>query len=214
MTVPGWHTFGWTAVLLLVTLGLRAQQSLPVYLEGELGGSRFSQASVRSVFPAGAAFRLGAAFALTDEERLRLRPQGGVTFFSNQLDENVAEQLLIIKAGVQVSYDAYFVGRTTFFPYVSLDYNWVTNFDMESYGEDDVSYSENYLRGNGLSQEVGLRVQVGEWYVKAGCEFFKPRLRVQRSLINDDLESGYITPPSHAFSLHTVNISVGFSIRP
>ena len=214
MTVPGRHTFGWIVVLLFAVLSLRAQQSVPVYLEGEIGGRLFSNASIRSVFPAGAAFRLGAALALADEGRLRLRPQGGVTFFSNQIDEDITEQLLVVKGGMEVSYDAYFVGRTTFFPYAALDYNWVFNFDMESYGEDDVSYSENYLRGNGLSQEVGLRVQVGEWYVKAGYEFFKPRLRVQRSLINDDLESGYVTPSSHVFLLNTVNISVGFSIQP
>ena len=85
---------------------------------------------------------------------------------------------------------------------------------MESYGEDDVSYSENYLRGTGISEEVGLRVQVSDWYVKAGYELFRPRLRVRQSIVDDDLTSGYVTPPSHPFRFNTVNISIGFSIRP
>ena len=214
MTGPLLKKLGWTAVWLAAALGLRAQQSMPVYLEGEIGVERFADAAVRSVFPAGAAFQLGPSFALANEGRLRLRPQGGVVFFSNQIDENITEQLLNVKAGVQVSYDAYFIGRTTFFPYVALDYNWVSNFDMESYGDDDVSYSENYLRGRGLSQAVGLRVQRGEWYIKAGYVWFRPRLRVQQALVDDDLASGYITPSSHVFSLNTVVISIGFSIRP
>ncbi len=204
----------WVALLLLAVLPLRGQQSVPVYLEGEFGVDRFGDASVRSVFPAGAAFRLGAAFALADQGRLRLRPQGGVKFFGNKIDEEVTEQLLIIKGGIQVSYDAFFLGQTTFFPYLGIDYNWVSNFDMESYGEEDVSYSENYLRGTGMSQEIGLRVQIREWYVKAGYELFRPRLRVRRSIVDDDLTSGYLTPSSHAFPFNTVNISLGFSIRP
>lgn len=204
----------WMILFSLAVLPLRGQQSIPVYLEGEIGVDRFGDGDVRSVFPAGAAFRLGAAFALADQERLRLRPQGGVKFFGNTIDEEVTEQLLIIKGGVQVSYDAFFLGRTTFFPYLAVDYNWVSNFDMESYGEDDVSYSENYLRGTGISEEVGLRVQVSDWYVKAGYELFRPRLRVRQSIVDDDLTSGYVTPPSHPFRFNTVNISIGFSIRP
>lgn len=214
MSVPVLRKVGWMALFSLATLHLYGQRSVPVYLEGEFGIDRFTDASVRSVFPAGAAFGLGAAFALTDQERLRLRPQGGVTFFGNKIDDQITEQLLIIKAGIQVSYDALFFGQTTFFPYLSVDYNWVSNFDMENYGEDDVSYSENYLRGTGISQEIGLRVQIREWYVKAGYELFRPRLRVRRAIQDDDLTSGYLTPSSHVFPFNTVNISLGFSIRP
>lgn len=214
MRGPVLRTAGWTILCWLAALHLHAQRSVPVFLEGEFGIDRFSDASVRSVFPAGAAFRLGAAFALGDQERLRLRPQGGVTFFGNKIDEEVTEQLLVIKAGVQVSYDAFFLGRTTFFPYLGVDYNWVSNFDMESYGEDEVSYSKSYLHGTGISQEVGVRVQVGEWYAKVGYALFRPRLRVRRSIIDDDLSSGYRTPSSHVFSFNSFNISVGFSIRP
>lgn len=205
---------GWIGAVLLATLPLHAQQKVPVYLEGEFGIDRFSDASVRSVFPAGAAIRLGAAFALTDAERLRLRPQGGVQFFGNKIDEEITEQLLIVKGGVQVSYDVFFVGQATFFPYLAVDYNWVSNFDMESYDEEDATYSENYLHGNGPSQEAGLRVQIREWYIKVGYEWFNPRLRVRRSIIEDDLVAGFLTPSSHSFRFNSLNVSLGFSIRP
>lgn len=204
----------WIILLLSTAMRLHAQRSVPIYLEGELGIDRFHDSSVRAVFPAGAAFRVGAAFALAEQERLRLRPQVGVIFFGNKIDEEITEQLLIIKGGVQVSYDAFFVGRTTFFPYLDIDYNWVSNFDMESYGEDNVSYSENYLRGTGMSHEIGFRVQRNEWYVKAGYEFFKPRLRIRRSIMDEDLTSGYLTPSSHTFPFNAFHISLGFSIRP
>ncbi|GGC17795.1 hypothetical protein GCM10011386_07160 [Parapedobacter defluvii] len=205
---------GWIGILLLASLRLNAQQEVPVYLEGEFGVDRFGEASIRSVFPAGAVIRLGAAFALADQGRLRLRPQGGVKYFGNKIDEEITEQLLVIKAGVQASYDVFFIGQATFFPYLGVDYNWVSNFDMEDYGEEDATYSENYLRGSGMSQEIGLRVQIREWYVKAGYELFRPRLRAKRSIIEDDLAGGYLTPSSHAFRFNTLNISIGFSIQP
>ncbi|PPL03528.1 hypothetical protein [Parapedobacter indicus] len=214
MMAPVLRKSGWMGVLLLAALELHAQRSLPVYLEGEFGVERFGDASVRSVFPTGAALRLGAAFALADQGRLRLRPQGGVTFYGNKINEEVTEQLLFVKGGMQVSYDAFFLGRMTFFPYLGIDYNWVSNFDMESYDGEEATYSENYLHGTGISQEIGLRVQISEWYVKAGYGLFRSQLRVRRSILDNDLTSGYVTPPSHSFQFDTINISVGFSIRP
>lgn len=200
---------------MLSGLELPAQEKFPVFLEAEVGVDRFAASAMHSVFPAGANLKLGPVFAFADEKRLRLRPHAGVKFFFNEIDDWVTEQLLVVKLGGQVSYDMFYVGQTTFFPYLAADFNWVANYDAESEGDGDdadVTYSDSYLRGSGFSQEVGLRVQVREWYVKVGYEFFNPRLKVKKGLIEDDLASGYITPRSHQFDFNSFNITVGATL--
>lgn len=208
---------GWGLALIGVLLSLaqlRAQERKPVFFEGEVGMERLNAGAVRSVFPMGGTIRLGPAFMFANEGRLRLRPQLGMKLFANRIDENITEQLLFVKLGGQVSYDLFYVGQTTFFPYVSTEFNWVSNYDAESYGDEDTSFSERYLHGNGLSYEFGMRVQVRNWFVKMGYEYFNPNMRIRDALLEDDLSSGYDTPRSHPFRFNTLNISVGFSIIP
>lgn len=212
--MKGWKSYFIAATGLLLGLSpLQAQDSMPVLLEGEVGVERLGNADVHSVFPVGANLRLGVAFLMANEGRLRVRPQAGVKLFYNEIEEGLTEQLLTIKLGGQLSYDLFYIGQTTFFPYAALEFNWVSNFDAENY-DDNVSYSDRYLRGSGFSQEVGLRVQIKEVVVKAGFEVFNPHLRVRRSIIADDLAAGYITPESHPFRLNALNIAIGFSLWP
>lgn len=197
---------------------LHAQESErhPVFFEVEIGVERFGDAAVRSVFPAGFNFKAGPTFALGEEWRLRLRPHVGVKFFFNELGEGITEHLRMIKLGGQASYDLFYIRNTTFFPYLSVDFNWLANYDAESVGGlDDLEntvFSDNYLSGSGFSPEVGMRVQFGEWYVKLGYELFNPRLKVRKSIIDEDLASGYVTPVSHQFNFNAINISVGATL--
>jgi hypothetical protein len=215
MSVFNLYRMGWIGLLLSATT-LSAQEKLPVSLDVEAGVERFGSSSMRSVFPAGGNLKIGPVFALTDEWRLRLRPQAGFKMFFNEIDEWVTEQLLIIKVGGQVSYDVFYVGQVTFFPYLAADFNWVTNFDAESDGgsgeDESITYSDSYLKGSGFSEELGLRVQMPKWYVKMGYEFFNPRLKARRSIIEEDLASGYLTPKSHTFNFSTFNITIGATL--
>ena len=209
------YGIGWVGLLLSVTT-LSAQEKLPVFLELEAGVERFGGSTMHSVFPTGMNLKAGPVFALANEQRLRLRPQAGVKLFFNEIDEWVTEQLLVTKLGGQVSYDVFYLGQVTFFPYLAADFNWVSNYDAESDGgsgeDESITYSDSYLKGSGFSKEVGLRVQVHGWYVKMGYEFFKPRLKARRNIIADDLASGYLTPKSHPFNFNTVNISIGTTL--
>ncbi|MGV3761926.1 hypothetical protein [Parapedobacter sp.] len=205
---------GWMMLVLSVS-NLPAQErpeKFPVLLDAEVGVDRFTASTMHSIFPVGANLKLGPVFAFGDQWRFRMRPHAGVTFFSNEIDDWVTEQLLIVELGGQVSYDAFYFGQATFFPYVAADFNWVGNFDAEQEGDGDdtdVTYSDSYLRGTGFSQEMGLRIQVREWYVKLGYEFFRPRLKIQKEIIEDDLASGYITPRTHRFNFNSFNMTVG-----
>ncbi len=202
---------GWVVLMLSVS-GVSAQEKFPVFLDAEVGGVRFTEPAMHSVFPVGASLKVGPVFAFGDQWRFRLRPHAGVTFFSNKIDDWITEQLLVVKLGGQVSYDAFYLGQATFFPYLAGDFNWVANFDAEEEGDGDdtnVTYSDSYLKGTGFSQEVGLRVQVREWYVKLGYEFFRPRLKIRKDMIEDDLASGYRTPRNHRFHFNSFNITVG-----
>ena len=191
-------------------------EKFPVLLDAEIGAERFTSSSIHSVFPVGGGLEAGPVFAFGDEWRFRVRPQAGVTFFSNTIDEWVTEQLLVVKVGGQLSYDLFYAGQVTFFPYVGADFNWVSNFDAEEVGEGDdtsIEYSDSYLKGNGFSPEAGVRVQMRSWYVKAGYTFFSPRLKVRRDVIDDDLASGYLTPGSHRFNFNSFHIAVGVMLN-
>lgn len=190
---------------------LHAQEErIPIFYELEGGVAWFPDNGVRSVFPAGLTLKTGPSFALGNDARLRLRPQAGVKIFIKQEDSNLMEYLRILKLGGEVSYDAHYAGGITFFPYLSIDYNWVANYDAENAGTDqEVIYSENYIRGSGISQELGLKVQYRQFYIKGGYEFFRPVLRIRRSILEEDLAGGYLTPVSHRFDFNAFNISVG-----
>lgn len=198
--------------LVLLAGNLSAQEKFPVLLDAEVGAERFASSSMHSVFPVGASLKLGPVFGFGDQWRFRLRPHAGVTFFSNKIDDWVTEQLLMVKLGGQLSYDLLYVGSVTFFPYLAADFNWVANFDAEEEGDggdSNITYTDSYLKGNGFSQEVGVRVQMRDWYVKLGYAFFNPRLKVRSDVIEDDQASGYLTPPSHRFNFNSFNITVG-----
>ncbi|MGK6349695.1 hypothetical protein [Parapedobacter sp. DT-150] len=202
--------------LSLSATALFAQDDLRVLWELEGGVSRFSDGEVNKVFPVGIHVSAGPVFALADQGRLRLRPHAGAKFFFNELDEWTTEHLRFLRLGGQVSYDAFYIGQTTFFPYAAADFNWVANYDAESDGgsgdDENVSFSDSYLRGAGFSQAIGLRVQYREMYIKLGYEFFDTRLRVRKSIIDEDLAAGYITPISHPFNFNTINLSVGLTV--
>ncbi|MFC3199263.1 hypothetical protein ACFOET_16685 [Parapedobacter deserti] len=207
---------GW--ILFFPFAELVAQSRLPVLLELEGGIEWLGNTSVRRVFPAGGSLKLGPVFAMADQGRLRLRPQAGFKLFFNELDEWTTEHLRMIRLGGQVSYDLFYVGHTTFFPYAAADFNWVANYDAESDGStgdaENTTFSDSYLKGSGFSTEVGMRIQYREFYIKLGYEVLNPRLRVKGYLIDEDLEAGYMTPPSHLFNFNAVNLSVGITIGP
>jgi len=209
----GWLALVW---LLLLSTELSAQERLPVLFELEAGIERLDAGAVRAVFPAGGSLKIGAVFAVADQGRLRLRPNAGVKVFFNELDEWTTEHLRLIRLGGQVSYDLFFVGQTTFFPYVAADFNWVANYDAESDGgsgdDEQISFSEHYLRGTGFSQEVGVRAQYREFYVKLGYEIFNPRLKIRSAIVEEDLAAGYRTPRSHPFNFNTLNLSIGVTV--
>ncbi|SKB47633.1 hypothetical protein SAMN05660226_01544 [Parapedobacter luteus] len=209
------YRIGWAWLLFFIS-ELSAQEKSPVFLELEGGVERFSDAPLRSVFPGGINLTLGPAFSVADQGRLRLRPQTGIKLFFNELDEWTTEHLRVIRLGGQASYDAFFVGQTTFFPYFAIDFNWVANYDAESAAAGDgerVSFSDNYLKGSGISQALGLRMQYREFYVKLGYEFFYPRLKVEKKVMNDDVAAGYITPTSYPFNFNVINLSLGIILE-
>lgn len=191
------------------------EKPLETFFELEAGYSGLVDRDVRSVFRGGAQLLVGVDLAFGPQNRYRFRPQAGVVFFINQQGEFFQERLRIIKTGGQFSYDAYFIGQTTFFPYVSLDYNFVNNYDWESDGVDfdgnhqNVRYSDSYLRGRGLSTELGLKIQYRNFYTKLGYQFFQPTLRVRDSIVEEELWLGYRTPGSHQFNLNSFNVTVG-----
>ncbi len=214
-------------VALALALGSRAvaQEDLPrtaAYLELEGGAAMFQSSSMRSDFPVGLQMALGVEFATGNDLRVRLRPQAGLRFFSKYIEQNTNEHFRILRLGGTISYDAYFMGQTSFFPYVSMNYNWVSNYDAETVGYDsegqpNIVYSDSFIKGGGFSTELGLKVQYRRFYVKGGFDLFKPILRVQ--FVEEDEQSMQgegdrqvfiVRHQREPFNLNAFNLSIGY----
>lgn len=203
-------------VLLLAGKRLAAQEELPriafnVELEGGL--SVFHAKSMRADFPVGLMLDLGTELSTGQDLRVRLRPQVGVRFFSHDIERNVDEQFRQIRVGGTFSYDAYFRGQTSFFPFVSLNYNWVDNYDAETVGHDsegrpNVITSDSFIKGSGLSTTLGLKIQHQRFFVRGGYELFTPLLNVRYAEEVEQVVQHYYRRES--FDLSAFKLSIGY----
>ncbi len=200
-----------------------SQEDLPrmaVNMELEGGASMFQAKTLRSDFPAGLMLDLGAELSTGRDLRLRLRPQVGIRFFSRNIERNVDEQFRQIRLGGTFSYDAYFRGQTSFFPFVSFNYNWVNNYDAETVGHDsegrpNIITSDSFIKGSGLSTAFGVKVQYQRFFIRGGYEIFRPilRERYEEEIELPEPDSGTVTEvrfQRRTFDLSAFNLSIGY----
>lgn len=212
-----------TVCLLAGQRSVAQEEDLPrmaANLEMEGGVSVFQAKSLRSVLPAGLMLDLGAELSTGRDLRLRLRPQVGVRFFSRDIESNIDEQFRQIRVGGTFSYDAYFRGQTSFFPFVSVNYNWVNNYDAETVGHDsegrpNIITSDSFIKGGGLSTAFGVKVQYQRFFVRGGYEIFNPilRERYEEEIELPEPDSGTVINVGYqrkAFDLSAFKLSVGY----
>lgn len=217
-------TLGLLAVMVLTGTCLFAQEEeLPrmgINLELEGGGVMFQSKSLRSDFPVGLMLDLGAELSTGRDLRVRLRPQVGVRFFSKDIGNNIDEQFRQIRMGSTFSYDAYFLKKTSFFPFVSVNYNWVNNYDAETVGYDsegrpNIITSDSFIKGHGLATAFGIKVQYQRFFVRGGYEVFTPILRQRQEIEVESPEpdGGTVIETFYqrkSFDLSAFNLSVGY----
>lgn len=215
---------GLLAVIVLAGLRLSAQEGeapkVGVNLELEGGGTMFQSKSLRSDFPVGLMLDLGAELAAGRDLRVRVRPQIGLRFFSKDIGNNIDEQFRQIRVGSTFSYDAYFLKQTSFFPFVSVDYNWVNNYDAETVGYDsegrpNIITSDSFIKGHGLVTTFGVKVQYQRFFVRGGYEVSTPILRERQEVEVESPEpDGETVTETHyqrkSFDLSAFNLSIGY----
>lgn len=215
---------GLLAVIVLAGLRLSAQEGeapkVGVNLELEGGGTLFQSKSLRSDFPVGLMLDLGAELAAGRDLRVRVRPQIGLRFFSKDIGNNIDEQFRQIRVGSTFSYDAYFLKQTSFFPFVSVDYNWVNNYDAETVGYDsegrpNIITSDSFIKGHGLVTTFGVKVQYQRFFVRGGYEVSTPILRERQEVEVESPEpDGETVTEAHyqrkSFDLSAFNLSIGY----
>lgn len=198
------------------------EEELPAvaaYLELEGGLAMFQSAGMRADFPLGFQLAFGAELATGRDLRIRLRPQLGVRFFTKDVEQDTNEHFRLFRVGSTFGYDAYFIGQTSFFPYVTVNYNWVNNYEAETTGYDwegnpTVVYSDSFIKGNGVSAELGLKVQIRSFFVKGGFDVFQPSLRVR---YEEEVEQPDRDRPilqtryrNESFNLNAFSLSIGY----
>lgn len=214
------------ALMLAIGTNVSAQEdevpSTAAYLELEGGLAMFQSSSLRRDFPIGLQLAFGTELATGRDLRVRLRPQVGVRFFSQPVEEDTNKHFRIFRLGMTFGYDTYFVGQTTFFPYLTLNYNWVNQYDAETIGYDSegratVVYSDSDIKGNGVSTELGLKIQYQRFYVKGGFDIFRPVLRVRYTEEVERIESddrlSIVLQTRHqreTFNLNAFSLSIGY----
>lgn len=209
------------AALLLAGGRAAAQEELPrlaVNVELEGGASVFSAKSMRSDFPVGLMLDLGTELSTGRDLRVRLRPQIGLRLFSQDIERNIDEQFRLIRVGGAFSYDAYFVGQLSFFPFVALNFNWVNNYDAETVGYDsegrpNIVTSDSFVKGRGVSTALGLKVQYQRFFARGSYDIFTPILNVRYAKEEEQIGGVQVVHYYYRrepFDLSAFNLSIGY----
>jgi hypothetical protein len=190
-----------------------------VKLDVGIGPSIPTATDVSSVYTAALNISAGPQIRVIKNKELYIQPVGGIKWYFKQIsDQNsLTENFRTWKAGLEFLY-RYSKKDISIFPLFRIDYNWCANYFSETYdyniatNTSSTAVSDNYLSGNGLSYEIGVKIKKDQYYLKLGYEFFTPVLNVNPKVIQEGLNDGFIVAPQHPFNFNTINIGLGIFI--
>jgi hypothetical protein len=186
----------------------------------EIGGAFPLGPDFKEVFGAGLNFSVGPKITMDKNNRLWVKPTGGVKWYFKEIEEqnSVTEHFRTWKAGVEVQYSIP-AGKTfTLFPLLRLDHNWCANYFSATYRtgfgpyDTEVERSEKFLTGKGFSADLGLKVAWDRWFAKLHYEHFQPTLNVNPVVMQESVNEGFVIDSQKDFKLSSLNLSVGTSL--
>lgn len=185
-----------------------------------VGAAATLNGETREILPFGWTFSLGADIPLLQFDKLKLRPAGGLKWYSKEVAEesSVNENFRTIKAGLQAEYLAFSARKISLSPILRADYNWSRNyFSKTSYNPwsdfATVSNSDYFLKGTGISADLGLKMNIDNYYIQLHYEYYKPELDVNPAIVETAKEQGVLLPSTHTYQFSSLNLLVGMNIN-
>jgi hypothetical protein len=199
--------------------GVSQLKNIKLFLEA--GAAIPANKDLNNVFTAGVNGAIGPVISVLDE-KLSIQPLGGMKWYFKQVKEenSLTEHFRTWKAGVSVSYTVVGFKGIQLSPLLRLDYNWSSNYYSETYdynvynGMSSIALSDKYLKGNGISYDIGMKIQRPNWYLKIDHEFFKPTLTVNEKLRSEAWNQGFFIPENYTYNLNSFNLTIGYQIIP
>jgi hypothetical protein len=189
-------------------------------IDADAGFASPANTELSDVFKGGLNASLGIKTAFFDN-KLWVRPVGGLKYYFKkvELSEPHREAFLTWKAGVELQYQVYTVGKFTISPILRADNNWSSSQFTKTGDEKNpdipsIQTTGKLLTGTGVSFSGGVMVvRSGDLYVKLNYEYYKPDLTVNPDYVSEMLAAGIIVPANKVYDCSSINLSVGVNLN-
>lgn len=189
-------------------------------IDVDAGFASPANTELSDVFKGGINASVGIKTAFFDN-KLWVRPVGGLKYYFKkvELSESHREAFRTWKAGVELQYQVYTVGKFTISPILRADNNWSSSQFTKLSDEKNpdipaIQTTSKLLTGTGFSFDAGVMlVRTGDLYVKLDYEYYKPDLKVNPDYVSEMLAAGVIVPDHKVYDCSSINVSVGVNLN-
>ena len=186
-----------------------------------IGGAYPLNKKTNNTFHLGINFILAGNLPALQFQKLNVKPAIGMKWYYKEIQEvnQVTEHLRTWKAGLQVEYDVVKLKTLQLSPIIKLDYNWTSNYFSETYYYDPwtntstTATTSKYLKGTGISCDVGLKGKFRQFFIQFNYEYYKPELNVHPDIISNAMNEGIIIAPRHRYNFNSLNLAAGISVN-
>ena len=208
------------SLLIAAPVILSAQLNRSLTADVEVGAAVITSNQVKKVYGAGMKLLAGPKVALNASENLWLRVHGGFQWHFKEIEEenSITDHLRIWKAGTQLEY-FFSTGRVHLAAVAGLNYNWCANYFSATYAYNpwtntsQTVTSDKFLKGTGLSADIGALVSFNNFFIKTGYEYLNPLLTVNPEIVKSASNEGLIIPEEYRYNLSSLYFHVGYTVN-
>jgi hypothetical protein len=189
-------------------------------LDVDAGFASPANTELSDVFKGGLNTAIGIKTAFFNN-KLWVRPVGGLKYYFKKVElaETHREAFRTWKAGLELQYQVYTIGKFTISPILRADKNWSSSqftriSDEKNENVTGIQTTGKILTGSGISFDAGVMlVRSGDLYVKLDYEYYKPDLKVNPDYVAEMQAAGRIMPDHKVYDCSSINLSVGVNLN-
>jgi hypothetical protein len=189
-------------------------------IDADAGFASPANTELSDVFKGGLNTSIGLKTAFFDN-KLWVRGVGGLKYYFKKVEmtEQQREAFRTWKAGVELQYQVYTLGKFAISPILRVDNNWSSSqftriSDEKNPDLPAIQTTGKILTGSGISFDAGVMlVRSGDLYVKLDYEYYKPDLKVNPDYVREMLAAGILMPDHKEFDCSSINLTVGVNLN-
>ena len=189
-------------------------------LDVDAGFASPANTELSDVFKGGLNTSIGLKTAFFNN-KLWVRPVAAMKYYFKKVEmaEPHREAFRTWKAGLELQYQVYTIGKFTISPILRADNNWSSSqftriSDEKNENGTGIQTTGKILTGSGISFDAGVMlVRSGDLYVKLDYEYYKPDLTVNPDYVAEVRAAGRIMPDHKVYDCSSINLSVGVNLN-